>query len=585
MNRSHIIPVYVCSAYRDMQAERAYLHAQVFPGLVARFAKQGYHLEIIDPCCLHREEEAEGIHTLAERLSTIERCRPFFLGLYGTRDNRIIEQVPLEVGRRYPELRHYVRSSRLQLETVHGVLRSPREAWGSFFYCRGTAWLDNLGAQERRLWLPGDPMERHRLGAFKKALRATGRPLREYECSLDATRKRLLVPSQLGAWVQADLLRVLDQLPRRGFQPMSRARSVVVNKPLRAARPEALRVLAAPAEAAQVVLPPASAPVPVSAEESGRKLRPRTGWNPVRGYRLVEFLGRGGFGEVWKAVGPEGAPVALKFVPLDHPSAHVELRAVRMMKKVRHPQLLSMIGAWRVSGYLIIAMELAERSLMDRFDEARGQGLPGIPAAELLGFMRQAARGIDFLNEPRHAAATGTKVGIQHKDINPHNLLLVSGQAKIADFGLAKFLAQTMISASGTMTPAYAAPEFFKGHATRWSDQYSLAVSYCLLRGGRLPFEGRMARVMAGHLRERPDLFGLPACERPIVARALAKDPARRWKSCREFVEALANAKAAPKVSANRPVSRGKGLLLAASLLVTLATALVGLPRLLAGGQ
>ena len=53
------------------------------------------------------------------------------------------------------------------------------------------------------------------------------------------------------------------------------------------------------------------------------------------------------------------------------------------------------------------------------------------------------------------------------------------------------------------MTPAYAAPEFFKKQTSSQSDQYSLAVTYCHLRGGRLPFTGGMAEVMAGHLRGR----------------------------------------------------------------------------------
>jgi WD40 repeat protein len=90
------------------------------------------------------------------------------------------------------------------------------------------------------------------------------------------------------------------------------------------------------------------------------------------------------------------------------------------------------------------------------------------------------------------------------------------------------------------MTALYAAPEFFQGKTSQHSDQYSLAVTYCQLRGGRLPFSGDPAQVMAGHLHGQPDLTMLPESERPAVARALAKDPGQRWPSCTAFVQALA---------------------------------------------
>jgi formylglycine-generating enzyme required for sulfatase activity len=257
-------------------------------------------------------------------------------------------------------------------------------------------------------------------------------------------------------------------------------------------------------------------------------------------YQLVRLLGRGGFGEVWQATGPGGFDVALKFVRLEDQAGTVELRALELMKGIRHAHLLPMFGAWQRGGLLIIAMELASRTLLDRLHEALEAGLPGIPLPELLEYLREAAKGLDYLNESRHPSETGTLVGIQHKDVKPHNLLLVGDTVKVADFGLARFLEKPVTTASGRLTPAYAAPEFFNGQTTRWSDQYCLAVSYCQLRGGRLPFEGNLAQVTAGHMTQPPDLTMLPEGERPAVARALRKDPPGRWPSCRAFVEALA---------------------------------------------
>ncbi len=263
------------------------------------------------------------------------------------------------------------------------------------------------------------------------------------------------------------------------------------------------------------------------------------GAEPIPGYRLVERLGRGGCGEVWKATGPGGFELALKFVCLAGSIGPLELRALQIIKDVRHPHLLATFGAWQVEKYLIISMELAERTLLDHFRKTAGQGFPGIPAPEIHEHFLDAARGLDYLNEPRHPSGGAAPVGIQHRDVKPQNLLLVGGSVKVANFGLARILGHTQTSHTGSMTPAYAAPEFFKKQTSSQSDQYSLAVTYCLLRGGRLPFTGGMAEVMAGHLLEQPDLTMLPEGERAAAARALAKEPRDRWGSCREFVDAL----------------------------------------------
>src|SRR5438309_2308938 len=187
------------------------------------------------------------------------------------------------------------------------------------------------------------------------------------------------------------------------------------------------------------------------------------GAEPVPGYRLERLLGRGGFGEVWKAEGPGGVAVALKFVRLDGKAGGPELRSLETMKGVRHGNLLSLFGVWQREPFVILAMELADRSLQDRLHEVQAQGQAGVPLPELLEYLRDAARALDFLNEPRHAQDGKTGLSIQHRDVKPHNLLLVGGAVKLADFGLARLLERQVTSHTGAMTPAYAAPEFFKG--------------------------------------------------------------------------------------------------------------------------
>jgi serine/threonine-protein kinase len=271
------------------------------------------------------------------------------------------------------------------------------------------------------------------------------------------------------------------------------------------------------------------------------------GGEPVPGFRLISLLGAGGSGEVWKAAGPGGFLVALKLIPLGdeegavgiRPAGPGEGRSLELLRAVRHVNLLPLFGVWRRESSLVVGMELAERTLLDRCDEAVCQGQAGIPFAELIDYMQQAAQGIDFLNAPRHALAGQEGVGILHCDIKPQNLLLIGGTVKLGDFGLAQLLDGQPPAPTGGLTPAYAAPEFFQGRLSPRSDQYALALTYSRLRGGRLPFSGSPWEVILKHCLDAPDLAMLPEGERSVVARALAKCPEERWPSCRVFVAEL----------------------------------------------
>ena len=278
-------------------------------------------------------------------------------------------------------------------------------------------------------------------------------------------------------------------------------------------------------------------PVAVASAIDASRLAPtaapmHAGFAPIPGYALVEFLGEGACGQVWRAIGPGGVRAALKFIRLSERISEAELRALELIKNLDdHPNVMSVRGIWEVDGYLIVAMSLGDRALMDRLDEVNKQGLAGIPPDELLEYMADAARGIDFLNENH----------IIHRDIKPQNILMVAGRGiKIADFGLAKFQEKALATSSGSMTPAYAPPEFFAGQSSNRSDQYSLAVTYCELRSGQLPYSGSITEIVAGHIHGSPNLSFLEPGERDVVARALAKDPAERWPDCRSFVRALA---------------------------------------------
>ncbi len=260
---------------------------------------------------------------------------------------------------------------------------------------------------------------------------------------------------------------------------------------------------------------------------------------PPSGYRLVRRRGRGGFGEVWEAEGPGGIHVALKFVHLSPRARSVELRALGFLRDIHHPNVLANFGSWESGETLVVGMELADGSLWDRYVAASEQGLRGIPRSELLVYMAGAAEGLDYLNEFRHTVDGRGGVGLQHRDVKPPNLLLFGRGVKVADLGMARVLEGDRAGHTGIWTYSYAAPEFFRGVTARQSDQYGLAVTYCQVRSGRLPYEGGAAAVTAGHLFGEPDLEALPEAERALVGRALAKEPDDRWPDCRSLVEAL----------------------------------------------
>jgi serine/threonine protein kinase len=276
---------------------------------------------------------------------------------------------------------------------------------------------------------------------------------------------------------------------------------------------------------------------------------------PIPGYRLIEPLGSGGFGEAWKCEAPGGLNKAIKFVfgnlnslDVDGARAEQELHALNRVKEVRHPFVLSMDRIEVVEGELVIVMELADRNLHDAFEESVAAGLVGIPRDALLRYVRDAAEALDHMNE---------KHNLQHLDIKPRNLFLVSDRVKVADFGLVKHLGRAPGSGIlGGVTPIYAPPETFNGTISGRSDQYSLAIVYVELLTGQRPFTGKNARQLAQqHLNEEPDLRALPEAERPVVARALAKDPNKRFPNCLAFIRALYTARSPSRVEIGRPES------------------------------
>lgn len=273
------------------------------------------------------------------------------------------------------------------------------------------------------------------------------------------------------------------------------------------------------------------------------------GYEPIAGYRLVRYLGRGGFGEVWEAEAPGGIAKAIKVAPVAGMQSELngrELEGLRVMRGIRHPYLLSIERFEVVDDNLVIVMELADKSLADRFAECRKAGSQGIPREELLRYLEEVAEVLDLLNQEH---------GLQHLDIKPENLFLSAGHIKVADFGLVQRGNTSVSMTAVALSPPYAPPEMFEGRIERTADQYSLAVTYQELLTGSRPFTANDVRgLLYQHATGRPELSPLPPSDRPIMARALKAEPQKRYASCEDFVKALRETVALGKPVAGTPI-------------------------------
>jgi eukaryotic-like serine/threonine-protein kinase len=261
----------------------------------------------------------------------------------------------------------------------------------------------------------------------------------------------------------------------------------------------------------------------------------------VSHYRILEMLGAGGMGVVYKAFDTKlDRHVALKFLPT-HLRGNEELKRrlkeeARAASTLDHPNIVVIhdIGETQ-DGDVFIAMAFHEgATLRDRIRAAPG----GLPVAEALQIARQIATGL----------AKAHDRGILHRDIKPGNVIVATdGVTRIIDFGLAKSGDATLTGdGSAKGTPQYMSPEQASGKPVDVrTDLWSLGAVLYEMVSGRAPFRGEnhlqvMRAVVEGQppaLREsRPGLS--PEIE-GIVARALRKDPAKRYQSAGEMARDL----------------------------------------------
>ncbi|MBX5457771.1 MAG: protein kinase, partial [Thermogemmatispora sp.] len=262
----------------------------------------------------------------------------------------------------------------------------------------------------------------------------------------------------------------------------------------------------------------------------------------IGNYLLLRRLGRGGFSTVYLArhlILQSRPPVALKrlFTPLDSPEIRARfIEEARLLEELHHPHILPLVDAGiDEEGFpYLVTLYAAGGSLRDRLRRASGRPLP---LEEALAIVAQVGKALHYAHER----------GVIHRDLKPENVLFTDhGEALLADFGIAFLLgSRSLEQASVSGTPAYMAPEQFRGQVSRQSDVYALAcLAYELTTGHRV-FEDHDALVlMYRHTQEEPQpprVYNphLPAPIEAAILRGLAKERTDRYADVPSFVRAL----------------------------------------------
>src|SRR5216683_1181924 len=261
----------------------------------------------------------------------------------------------------------------------------------------------------------------------------------------------------------------------------------------------------------------------------------------VGDYRLVQWLGGGGFGNVYLAEHThDGGQVAVKVLEIRLTKSEdfrAFLNEARMMR-LRHPHIVPLLdfGLSREEMPFLVMEYAPKGTLRDR--HPKGSRVPLLTVVE---YAIQVASALSYAHDRR----------MIHRDVKPENMLVrADGVILLSDFGIATTAHSThSLSAHQGIggTIPYMAPEQLEGHPRPESDQYALAVVIYEWLAGRCPFRGTAVEVAMQHAMKSPpslvrQVQGLPQEVEEVLFNALAKKPKERFASLEAFLTALQDA-------------------------------------------
>jgi len=315
---------------------------------------------------------------------------------------------------------------------------------------------------------------------------------------------------------------------------------------------------------------PDAGPSTPSLFHRGRKerLEAAPGLHPgkvVGDFRLVALVGQGGMGQIWEAQQLSlGRRVAVKFVLPDRVTERqLEFfaREARAGGRLHHPGIVTIFGHGTSAGLAWIAMEFVEGAwtLKDFLDDvARTPGLPDDYDRHVAALVAEIADGMQVAHD----------VGVIHRDLKPHNILITSeDRPKITDFGLARLTDESALSLTGELagTYAYMSPEQVTARRIaidHRTDVFSLGVVLYELLTFQRPFQGDTEHQIAEQivLKDPPDprtiRSRIPRELAVITGKALEKDRDRRYATMRELAADLRRFLAHETIRARPPTPR-----------------------------
>ena len=281
------------------------------------------------------------------------------------------------------------------------------------------------------------------------------------------------------------------------------------------------------------------APAPAGPPQPGRLVAGR--------YRLDSLLASGGMAQVWQGTDEVlRRQVAVKLLHTHLAADHTFVTRFRQealaVARLAHPGIVAIYDTCSEDGVEAIVMELVPgQTLRQRLDDPEP-----IDPWQAAGLAAQVADALDAAH----------RAGLVHRDVKPANVLLAGdGRVKVADFGIAKAVAEADLTQPGLMvgTAKYLAPEQVRGESIdARTDLYSLGVVLYEMLCGRPPFKAEtdaataLLRLQRDPLRPRQVRPGVPKALEDIVCRAMARDPQDRFQSATELRAALLAAGAAP---------------------------------------